>query len=116
MTFKDLHIGDTVILKTGKTGVILKLVSVPYINNFGVTNHVSDDKSISAVNFSYNETRDPYKIYNTVTVYLKAYGKIVNCDLDSIAKVLKDDSNYAINKKPNKIRDFLLSLLMKIKI
>lgn len=108
ITFKDIHIGDTVILKTGKTGIVLKLVSIPYINNFGLTGNIEAKKD-----FSYNESKDPYKLYNTVTVYIKGYNQVVNCDLENIIKVIQDDSNYLINKKPNKILDFIKSILYK---
>ena len=111
ITFKDVHIGDTVILKNGKTGLIIRLASVPYINNFGLTDTA---KNIKVSDFVYNEKRDPYKLYNTVTVFLKSYNQIINCDLDNIVKVLDDDSNYTINKKPNRLREFLISLFYKI--
>ena len=111
ITFKDIHIGDTVILKNGKTGLVLKLVSIPYINNFGLTDNIDSGK---AQDFTYNEARDIYKLYNTVTVYLKGYGTILNCDLNSIVKVLSDDSNYLSNRKPHKLLDYIRSIKYRI--
>lgn len=113
ITFKDIHIGDTVILKNGKTGLVLKLVSIPYINNFGSVD--INDKSIKANDFSYNESIDPYKLYNTVTVYIKGYKQIINCDLNNIVKVITDGSNYLSNKKPNRVLDYIKGLIYKIK-
>jgi hypothetical protein len=111
ITFKDIHIGDTVILKNGKTGIVLKLVSVPYINNFGLNNNIDSGK---IKDFTYNETRDIYKLYNTVTVYLKGYGTILNCDLNNIVKVFTDDSNYLSNRKPNKLLDYIRSIKYRL--
>ena len=113
ITFQDIHIGDTVVLKNGKTGLVIKLVSVPYINNFGLSD--INDKVLKTNNFSYNESRDPYKLYNTVTVYLKGYKQIVNCDLNNIVKVISDGSNYLSNKKPNKFLDYIKSIFYKLK-
>lgn len=114
ITFKDIHIGDTVVLKTGKTGIVLKLVSVPYINNFGLNDNT--DKKQKAVNFSYNEKRETFKIYNTVTVYVKGYQQIVNCDLNSIVKVIQDTSNYSCNRNSHKFIDFIKSIWYNIKL
>lgn len=111
ITFKDIHIGDTVILKNGKTGIVLKLVSVPYINNFGLNNNIDSGK---IKDFTYNETRNSYTLYNTVTVYLKGYGTILNCDLNNIVKVFTDDSNYLSNRKPNKLLDYIRSIKYRL--
>ena len=111
ITFKDIHIGDTVILKNGKTGLVIKLVSVPYINNFGLT----ENFNFTPKDFKYDESRNPYKLYNTVTVYLKGYGTIIGCDLDNIVKVLDDGSNYLSNRKPHRLLDYLRSIKYSFK-
>ena len=111
ITFKDIHIGDTVILKNGKAGLVLKLVSVPYINNFGLTDNINSGK---IKDFTYNETRDIYKLYNTVTVYLKGYNIILNCDLSNIVKVIDDGSNYLSNRKPHKLLDYIRSIKYRL--
>ena len=66
ITYKDIHVGDTVITKYGTSGVIVNISSISYLNHKSKMSRMElYEKTI--YKYVHNDKRAPGLLYNVIT-------------------------------------------------